>query len=86
MSKKKDIDFFNLRVFKHIDERGNEWLAIHDAYYSKEDKENPHSYSSTPVNVVGNDLEDLSFPMSAKEVLVNNNDRINNDLILSIRN
>ena len=55
--KRKSIDFFNLRVFKHVDEDGNEWFAVHDAYYSYDDKENPHSFSATPTTVVGGNLD-----------------------------
>tara|TARA_Y100000034_G_scaffold33928_1_gene41506 strand:- start:19948 stop:20196 length:249 start_codon:yes stop_codon:yes gene_type:complete len=55
----KAIDFFNLRVFKHVEENGKVWYAIHTAYYSNEDKENPHSFGDIPLNLTGHNLEDL---------------------------
>ena len=56
---KSNIDFWNYRIFRHFDEEGNSWVDIREAYYSNEDKENPHSYAGRAIPMVGHHLEDL---------------------------
>ena len=54
---------WNFRVYRHPTENGEDYLAIHEAYYLDKDAEEPSTCTVKPVDVGGTSIEELRWTL-----------------------
>lgn len=49
---------WNYRLVKHKDRYGDDWFAVHEAYY-EDGEERPHSITKEPIDLGGESMEEV---------------------------
>ena len=62
-------NYWNYRIFRHVDEGNNEWYTIHECYYN--DKGKPTGWTENPVRPFGSTVEELKNCLYMMDLALN---------------